>query len=133
MLTEDVEGIADKNERCNLNAIGTVRSTRTVKDVETVESSYFITSVTDVQLFAEAVRQHRGIENFLHRCPDMCFDEDHCRMRADNSGENFAVLRHVAANLCKSFTSEKLSVKSKYFKCSFDDKFLSRVIFNKFS
>ena len=98
-LTEDVEGIADKNEWCNLNAIGMVRSTRIIKDIETVEVRYFITSVTDVKLFSEAVRQHWGIENSLHWCLDMCFDEDHCRMRVDNSGENFAVLRHIATNL----------------------------------
>lgn len=132
-LTEDVEGIADKNEWCNLNAIGMVRSTRIIKDIETVEVRYFITSVTDVKLFSEAVRQHWGIENSLHWCLDMCFDEDHCRMRVDNSGENFAVLRHIATNLYKSFPSGKLSLKAKRFKCSFDDKFLSRVIFNKFS
>ena len=38
----------------------------------------------------------------------MSFDEDHCRMRVDNSGENFAVLRHIATNFYKSFTSVKL-------------------------
>ena len=131
-LTEDVDGIADKNDWCNLNAVGMVRSTRIVNDVETVEVRYFITSVTDVKLFARAVRQHWGIENSLHWCLDMSFDEDHCRMRVDNSGENFAVLRHIATNLYKSFTSVKLSLKAKRFKCSFDDEFLSSVIFNKF-
>ena len=44
-LTEDVDGIADKNDWCNLNAVGMVRSTRIVNDVETVEVRYFITSV----------------------------------------------------------------------------------------
>lgn len=59
-------------------------------------------------------------------------DEDHCRMRIDNSAENFAVLRHIATNLYKSFISSKLSLKAKRFRCSFDDDFLSSVIFNKF-
>ena len=31
-LTEDVDGIADKNDWCNLNAVGMVRSTRIVND-----------------------------------------------------------------------------------------------------
>ena len=110
-----------------------VRSTRIINDVETVDIRFFISSVTDVKLFAKAVRQHWGIENSLHWCLDMCFDEDHCRMRVDNSGENFAVLRHIATNLYKSFTSVKLSLKAKRFKCSFDDGFLSSIIFNKFS
>ena len=131
-LTDDVDWIADKKDWCNLNAIGMVRSTRIINGVETVDIRYFISSVTDIKLFAKAVRQHWGIENSLHWCLDMCFDEDHCRMRVDNSGENFAVLRHIATNLYKSFTSVKLSLKAKRFKCSFDDNFLADVIFNKF-
>jgi predicted transposase YbfD/YdcC len=132
-LTDDIDWLSDKQEWCNLNAIGMVRSTRIIKGVETVDVRYFISSVTDIKLFAKAVRQHWGIENSLHWCLDMCFDEDHCRMRVDNSAENFAVLRHIATNLYKSFTSVKLSLKAKRFRCSFDDRFLADVIFNKFS
>lgn len=132
-LTTDVDWIADKQDWANLNAIGMVRSTRVIKGVETVDIRYFISSVTDITLFAKAVRQHWGIENSLHWCLDMCFDEDHCRMRVDNSAENFAILRHIATNLYKSFTSVKLSLKAKRFRCSFDDRFLANVIFNKFS
>ena len=132
-LTEDVDWIHQKEEWSNLKGIGMVRSTKIEKDVETVDVRYFITSVTDVKLFAKAVRQHWGIENSLHWCLDMCFDEDHCRVRVDNSGENFAVLRHIAANLYKSFTMVKLSLKAKRFRCSFDDDFLASVIFNMFS
>ena len=131
-LTDDVDWFEDKKEWCGLKAIGMVRSTRIIKGVETVEVRYFISSVTEIKLFAKAVRQHWGIENSLHYCLDMCFDEDHCRMRVDNSAENFAVLRHIAINLYKSFTFSKLSLKAKRFRCSFDDDFLSSVIFNKF-
>lgn len=131
-LTDDIDWFEDKKEWCGLKAIGMVRSTRIIKDKETVEVRYFISSVTDIKLFAKAVRQHWGIENSLHWCLDMCFDEDHCRMRMDNSAENFAVLRHIATNLYKSFTSSKLSLKAKRFRCSFDDDFLASVIFNKF-
>lgn len=132
-LTEDVDWIYEKENWSNLKAIGMVRSTRIINDEETVEIRYFISSVTDVKLFAKAVRQHWGVENSLHWCLDMCFDEDHCRMRMDNSGENFAVLRHIAANLYKSYTGVKLSLKAKRFRCSFDDDFLASVIFNMFS
>lgn len=131
-LTDDVDWFEDKKEWYGLKAVGMVRSTRIIKDKETVEVRYFISSVTDIKLFAKAVRQHWGIENSLHWCLDMCFDEDHCRMRIDNSAENFAVLRHIATNLYKSFTSSKLSLKAKRFRCSVDDVFLSSVIFNKF-
>ena len=61
------------------------------------------------------------------------FNEDKCRSRVDNSGENLAVIRHIALNLYKSFSSTKLSMKAKRFRCSFDDDFLCSVIFHKFS
>ena len=54
-------------------------------------------------------------------------------MRMDNSGENLAVIRHISLNLYKSFTSVKLSMKAKRFRCAFDDDFLCSVILNKFS
>lgn len=80
----------------------------------------------------EAFLMHWGIENNLPWCLDVNFDEDRCRIRKDNSGENLAVIRHIALNLYKSFTKVKLSMKAKRFRCSFDDNFLYNVIFNKF-
>ena len=130
-LTTDVEWIENRDEWAGLNAIGMVRSTRIVDETESVENRYFITSLTDVQLFSEAARKHWGIENNLHWCLDVNFDEDNCRMRKDNSGENLAVIRHIALNLYKSFTKVKLSMKAKRFRCSFDDQFLCNVILNK--
>ena len=129
-LTTDVEWIENRDEWAGLNAIGMVRSTRIVDETESIEDRYFITSLTDVQLFSEAARKHWGIENNLHWCLDVNFDEDNCRMRKDNSGENLAVIRHIALNLYKSFTKVKLSMKAKRFRCSFDDQFLCNVIFN---
>ena len=65
-LTTDVEWIENRDEWVGLNAIGMVRSTRIVDETESVENRYFITSLTDVQLFSEAARKHWGIENNLH-------------------------------------------------------------------
>ncbi len=36
-------------------------------------------------------------------------------MRKDNSGENLAVIRHIALNLYKSYTKVKLSMKANAF------------------
>ena len=131
-LTEDVKWIAEREEWMNLNAIGMVESVRIIKGEETRERRYFITSLTDVKTFAQAVRAHWGIENSLHWCLDMNFNEDRCRMRANHRGENFAVMRHIATNLYKSYTDCKLSMKAKRCRCGFDDKFLQKVIFNHF-
>lgn len=127
-----VDWLEDREAWSGLNAIGMVKSTRIVNRAKSIENRYFITSLTDVTQFAEAVRTHWGIENSLHWCLDVNFDEDRCRVRKDNSGENLAVIRHIALNLYKSYQVVKLSMKAKRFRCSFDDDFLYNVIFNKF-
>lgn len=131
-LETKIDWLENREAWAELNAIGMVKSTRIVNGVKSIENRYFITSLTDVTQFAEAVRMHWGIENNLHWCLDVNFDEDKCRIRKDNSGENLAVIRHIALNLYKSYQKVKLSMKAKRFKCSFDDGFLCNVIFNKF-
>ena len=49
-------------------------------------------------------------------------------MRKDNSGENFAVVRHIALNLLKQDKS-KLSMKANRHKCAYSDKFLYKILF----
>lgn len=112
---------------------GMVKSRGIIDGSESEEYRYFITSLTDLDKFSQAVRMHWCIENNLHWCFDMNFNEDKCCMRMDNGGENLAVIRHISVNLYKSFTKVKLSMKAKRFRCAFDDDFLCSVILNKFS
>jgi len=132
-LSSEIDDFIDKDEWKGIAAIGMVRSKRIVNGAESTEDRYFITSLTDISEFAESARMHWGIENNLHWCLDVNFNEDKCRCRVDNSGENLAVIRHISLNLYKSFTSVKISLKSKRFRCSFDDDFLCSVILNKLS
>lgn len=104
-LETKVDRLEDRETWSGLNAIGMVKSTRIVNGAKSIENRYFITSLTDVTQFAEAVRTHWGIENSLHWCLDVNFDEDRCCVRKDNSGENLAVIRHIALNLYKSYQS----------------------------
>lgn len=130
-LSTEISDFVSQDEWKGLAAIGMVRSKRIINDKETTEDRYFITSLTDLSQFSKAARKHWGIENQLHWCLDMNFDEDRCRTRVDNSGEDLAVIRHISLNLYKAFTPVKMSMKAKRFRCSFDDDFLCSVIFNK--
>lgn len=126
-LTTDTQWLVQKPDWVALNAIGMVWSSVTEKGVLREEIRYFITSLKDVKSFANAVRSHWGIENSLHWCLDVAFHEDNCRMRKDNSGENFAVIRHIAVNLLKEDNS-KLSLKAKRHKCAYSDAFLHKIL-----
>lgn len=127
-LETDIGWLWQKAEWTNLNAIGMVKSEVIEKDVCRKETRYFLTSLTDVEKFAKSTREHWGIENSLHWVLDVAFNEDNCRIRKDNSGENFAVVRHIALNLLKKDTS-KMSMKSKRHRCAYDDDFLFHVLF----
>lgn len=132
-FSAEIHDYIDTDEWKGIAAVGMVKSSRIINGVKTKECRYFITSLTDLDKFSQAVRMHWNIENGLYWCLDMNFNEDKCRMRMDNSGENLAVIRHISLNLYKSFTAVKLSMKAKRFRCAFDDYFLCSVILNKFS
>lgn len=91
------------------------------------DTRYFITPLSDLSAFANAVRKHWGIENSLHWCLDMTFHEDYSRIRKDHSAENMAVVRHIALNILKS-NPENISLVRKRRRCSYDDAFLADVL-----
>ncbi|MDR1067002.1 MAG: ISAs1 family transposase [Clostridiales bacterium] len=114
-----------------LNAVGMVKSVVWEKDALREEARYFITSLTDVKTFAKAVCAHWGIENSLHYCLDVVFHEDACRIRKDNSAENFSVIRKIALNILKNFLA-KMSLRRNRFKCEYDFEFMADVLLSAF-
>lgn len=97
------------------------------------ETRYYLSSLTgDTPNLAEkaldAVRCHWGVENKLHWVLDVTFREDHCRARTGNSGENLAVLRHIALNLFRRDKSTRLSLRAKRRKAGWDDAYLLKLL-----
>jgi len=127
-LETDIDWLWQKAKWPGLNGIGMVKSRVLENDAFREETRYFITSLTDVKRFAKSTREHWGIENSLHWVLDVAFNEDNCRMRKDNSGENFAVIRHFALNLLRK-DSSKMSIKAKRHRCAYDDDFLFNILF----
>ena len=128
-LETSIDWLFQRADWSSLQAIGMVKSTVEEKGKKTEETRYFITSLTDIEIFAKAVRKHWGIENSLHYCLDVTFNEDTNRTRKDNSAENFAVVRHIALNVLKNFpTSQKMSLARKRRKSQFDADFMADVL-----
>ena len=128
-LETELDWLHQKPEWAGLNAIGMVRSRVLEKDILREETRYFITSLTDVETFSEAVRKHWGIENSLHWCLDVGFNEDKSRIRKDSSGENFSVIRKIALNILKE-DDAKMSVKARRHRCAYDDDYLCKILFS---
>jgi predicted transposase YbfD/YdcC len=75
-LSTDIDWLEQKDEWEGLKAVGAVWSETERGGKICREHRYYITTLTDVKTFAEAVRTHWGIENSLHWCLDVSFNED---------------------------------------------------------
>lgn len=128
-LLTDLSWLPGQKEWSGLKSVGEVQSTVTRNGETTTDTRYFISSLTDLSQFAHAVRCHWSIENQLHWCLDVIFDEDGSRARKDMSPLNLNVLRKVALSLCKNCQNPKLrksSLQKRRFRASLNpETFLS--------
>jgi predicted transposase YbfD/YdcC len=134
-LNRDLTWFEGRENWSGLQAFGCIRSSRTVKEITTIEYRYFLTSLTDATQFARSVRAHWGIENKLHWTLDVVFREDYARNRKDHSAANLAVLRKITLNLLRLETTEKLgkqklSLGRKRLYASYNPDFLLNVLCN---
>jgi predicted transposase YbfD/YdcC len=111
-----------------LTSVAMVEAERTIGEVVTRETRYFIASVAAAKAVGQAVRLHWGIENSLHWVLDIAFREDECRAREGHSAQNFAILRHLALNLLRQEQTTKIGVKAKRLKAGWDESYLSRIL-----
>ena len=58
------------------------------------------------------MRSHREVENRLHWCLDVQFNEDQSRVRSGYAANNLAIVRHIVMNLLRLNTTRKVSIKS---------------------
>ena len=93
------------------------------------EKRYYMTSLTDVDEFAYAVRKHWAVENQLHWCLDVIFNEDASRACKDNSPLNLNVLRKQALVLLNAAKFGRLSKKKFMFKAALNPDMLLYFLF----
>jgi predicted transposase YbfD/YdcC len=78
---DDIEWLPQKEDWKDLRSLVCLKSTRTQKDICTVEARYYISSLSsDAFKLAHAIRSHWGIENKLHWQLDISYGEDNCKI-----------------------------------------------------
>jgi predicted transposase YbfD/YdcC len=130
-ITEDIKWLEQYDKWPGLKSAGMVEYESIVKTTgeRIVERRFFINSIeANPKKFSEATRLHWGIENGLHWCLDVGFDEDRCRVRKDNAPENFAIIRHIALNLLKQEKTVKTGIKNKRLMAGWDNTFLVNIL-----
>jgi predicted transposase YbfD/YdcC len=129
-LETDIGWLSQRESWQGLKAVGMVKSTVCEKNKTSVETRYFITSLSDVGKFSESVRKHWSIENQLHWQLDVAFGEDSSRTRKDNSPLNWNVMRKTALPILrKADVGKKTSIKRKMFMAALDISVLEKILF----
>ena len=128
-LLGSVESLLNAERWRGLKRIGIIESERRIDGKSTTrERRYYLLSLDgDVQRFATAVRSHWGIENQLHWCLDVAFEEDQSRIRSGHAPENMTLMRKIALNLL-SKESSKVGKKAKRLKAGWDNDYLLKVL-----
>jgi len=104
----------DTAEWRDLTALGLVERERHIGDQVSVECHHYLLSFhPSGERFAEAVREHWGIENRLHWMMDVGFHEDASQVRRDHGPANLARVRRIAQTLLQQDCSTKASMRSK--------------------
>jgi predicted transposase YbfD/YdcC len=130
-VTQNTDWLEQHSEWAGLKSIGMVEYKSECKRTGKIEIErrFFISSLAaDAKKFSEAVRLHWRIENSLHWCLDVAFNEDACRIRKDNAPENLAVIRHIALNLLKQEKTAKVGIHTKRLMAGWDHKYLAKVL-----
>lgn len=127
-LLTDLDFLENTSAWRDLAAVARIKSTREVDGEKSVSERYFLTSLTDAETLAYAVRAHWGIENGLHWTLDVAFREDQSRARTQNAQANLVTLRHLALNQLKLESSLKAGVKVKRSRAGWNDDYLLKVL-----
>jgi predicted transposase YbfD/YdcC len=123
------DDLPDRARWLNLKAIGIAISSTWRNGKECNEIRYYILSkYLSGQRFAEAVREHWGIENRLHWQLDVTFQEDQCRIRKGHADANFSILRRTALSMLKNERSLKVGVKNKRLAAGWDEDYMLKVL-----
>lgn len=129
-LINDIDWLDNVDSWIGLKGIGMVESTVIKDELQTVETRYFITSLTgSAEEFGKSIRNHWGIES-MHWMLDVVFNEDKSVVRKDFAPQNLAVLRRIALNILKKDTSINKSLKIKRFKAALNLDYLTHMVFD---
>lgn len=122
--------LSDTEKWSKINSLIRIVSERFVGGRPTQNIRFYISSLKalEPQRALELVRAHWSIENRLHWCLDVQFDEDKCRVYADNAAENLVVTRHIALNLLRQATFLPGGIMGRRMQCCSSDPKRERVL-----
>jgi predicted transposase YbfD/YdcC len=131
-LETNVSRLEQREDWAGLKSVGMVKSCVFRNGKSTCSTRYYISSLTDIEEFAYAVREHWAIENKLHWSLDVIFREDSDLAKKDNAPLNLNILDKFALYLVSQVDLGKISRKHKRYKAALNpDVLLSMILGGK--
>jgi len=126
-LSEWIDDLDDWNM---LKSAIKVTRTRIIRDKETTEESWFISSllVSQEHSVARFIRQHWSIENSLHWRLDVMFKDDRC-LYTDEPALNISLIKRHCMNLLTKAEIGTKSMKAKIMRVALSDDVREKVLF----
>jgi len=113
----------------NLRSVARIESQRETHGQVQTDTRYVISSLpADAQRILYVARTHWAIENGLHWCLDVTFNEDASQIRLRNAALNFSFLRRLAINLFRTDSSRALSLPKKRKAAAWNPDYLAQVL-----
>lgn len=86
----------------DLKSFAVIESQREINGKTTLERRLYISSLRpDAERIGSAIRAHWSVENRLHWCMDIAFNDDQMRARTGHAAHNLATLKHITLNLIR--------------------------------
>jgi predicted transposase YbfD/YdcC len=126
--TVDIGWCEEKDKWAGLRSFCMIESNREEKGKSEISRRYYISSLgLDASKVAHSIRSHWHIENSLHWCLDVIFNEDQSRARVRNAAKNLGTLRAICLNIIKRIPG-KSSMKGKRFQIALSDDYLLQAL-----
>ena len=126
--SDEIFWYAERKNWPGLKSFCVVESIRERNNQQESSRRYYISSLAyDAGRVAKSIREHWHIENSLHWCLDVVFNEDQSRARARNAAKNLGTLRAICLNLIKRIPGKR-SMKGKRFQASLSDEYLFKAL-----
>jgi predicted transposase YbfD/YdcC len=125
-----IDCLSKPEQWTNLKSFCVIESERTVNEKTSYERRLYISSLpADAEQLLASVRAHWRVENNLHWCLDVMFNDDQSRMRTDYAAHNFAMVRHITLNLIRLHqTPKKQSINIKRLRAASVDDFRAEIM-----
>jgi predicted transposase YbfD/YdcC len=128
-LTLDELPANSRAEWVDLRTIVQIERVRIVDGKTSAERQYYVSSLPpDPERVAHAARSHWSVENQLHWCLDVGFDEDDSRIRDQRAATNIATIARFALSMIKRESTLKRGVKAKRKNAGWDNSYLLRIL-----